>query len=520
VTASGTKHCALDAAFVGLYPAGNFCLEEGRKATRLLASARWYFNDELIAVAREQLPRAGFALGVRAREDVACWARDGDASAPLAYPPLVWIGSPVLLRKARLVDESSRLAAYGETWVFAVAPRLDLNRSYFNAASARYFAGKLLTVRGRILDETCVARVIWPECFRLDATALPSEIDATPEALRHLVRKAPRGGAQSPFESMMLCQRMLASASRRGDRPVLALILNGAQGDDDESHGGHFALITGRVNDDGAMGDWLVNNFYTLDSLSEKGVIAAPVTLDAYLADLNSGQAWYRPSYLIVAVLSDDRVVRRIQGALGRVYNQLYRHQLVYDHATMNCAGISVDVLRALGWNVAARGPVSRLRAIMALPWIAIRRRSLKKAVQAGDYLSEDGTRLFPAAAFEEIGADLLRMALRAPVRPMSSVESMLAADTEALIFARIPQLPSSRAWGDFPVVNIAEFQARLPPDAVDAKVVLVPSRPFPATLRDRDLLRVKPGAGVWIAAAWALLMAAAILWLALRLAL
>ena len=80
-------------------------------------------------------------------------------------------------------------------------------------------------------------------------------------------------------------------------------MLNGAQGDDDEAHAGHFALVTGRVQDDGAIGDWLVNNFYTLDTESEKGILAAPVPLDNYLADLNAGQAWYRPSYMLVAVL-------------------------------------------------------------------------------------------------------------------------------------------------------------------------------------------------------------------------
>ena len=72
-------------------------------------------------------------------------------------------------------------------------------------------------------------------------------------------------------------------------------MVNGAQGDDDEAHGGHFALVTGRTQPDGAIGDWLVNNFYSLDVESEKGILAAPLPLDNYLADLNSGQGWYRP---------------------------------------------------------------------------------------------------------------------------------------------------------------------------------------------------------------------------------
>ena len=88
-------------------------------------------------------------------------------------------------------------------------------------------------------------------------------------------------------------------------------MVNGAQGDDDEAHGGHFALVTGRTQPDGAIGDWLVNNFYSLDIESEKGILAAPVPLDNYLADLNSGQGWYRPSYMLVAVLARRRARRR-----------------------------------------------------------------------------------------------------------------------------------------------------------------------------------------------------------------
>src|SRR5204863_522718 len=79
----------------------------------------------------------------------------------------------------------------------------------------------------------------------------------------------------------------------------------------------------------GAIGDWIANNFYTLDAESEKGILAAMVPLDNYLADLNSGQAWYRPSYLLVAVLKHERVACRVQAAFERVYNHFYRHQLV-----------------------------------------------------------------------------------------------------------------------------------------------------------------------------------------------
>jgi hypothetical protein len=160
-------------------------------------------------------------------------------------------------------------------------------------------------------------------------------------------------------------------------------MLNGAQGDDDEAHAGHFALVTGRVGPGGAMGDWLANNFYSLDLESEKGILASIVPLDNYLADLNSGQAWYRPSYLIVAVLKRERVANQVQGALERTYNQFYRHQLIYEHSTMNCTSISVDVLRHNGLNARARASTSWSRRGWDSLHFALRGRRLAKAMES-----------------------------------------------------------------------------------------------------------------------------------------
>ena len=36
------------------------------------------------------------------------------------------------------------------------------------------------------------------------------------------------------------------------------------QGDDDEAQGGHFGIFAGRVGENGAMDQWLVNNIYSL----------------------------------------------------------------------------------------------------------------------------------------------------------------------------------------------------------------------------------------------------------------
>jgi hypothetical protein len=499
---------------IGLYQAEDLVVTTGRDATDTLPQARWYFEQEIIAVAAAGRSTAGFTRGVTARADVAAWAATHSPTSGIDYPPLIWIAADEVIRRARLSSDAATLTAGADTWSFAVVPKIALNRSYFDASSAAFLAARTIAVRGSMRNDRILARTVWPEDFRLDATDPTRQVEATPGGIRQLVREAPRGGAQSAFASTVLWDRAPGARAWR-DKAVLAILLNGAQGDDDEAHGGHFALVTGRVGADGAMGNWLANNFYTLDSYSEKGIIAAPTSLDNYLADLNSGQSWYRPSYLLVAVLAEDRVASRVQSALARAYNQFYRHQLVYQHTTMNCASISVDVLRALGWNLPTRGATSRLLAAIGLPYFALRDRSIEKAVQSFDYLTEDRTRLFPAAAFEDVGADLLRFA-HGQRRARDSFEQMLAEDLEALVFVRIPQIPSSRAWGDYPIATAWEYTARLPSDPQARQIVPVPPRPFPSRLLDPDLLPQPMRRGEIAVAAWAMLIVigvACLLW-------
>jgi hypothetical protein len=422
-----------------------------------------------------------------------------------------------MIRGAKLVANGTRVEAGGKTWKFDVVPKIALNRSYYDDTSIAFLTEQPLTMRGTLHEGTFVARTIWPEAFRLDDRAPLRQVEATAEGIRTLVREEPAGGARSAFAAMTLWEREPGAPRRWEGKSILAAMLNGAQGDDDEAHGGHFAMVTGRVAPDGAIGDWLANNFYTLDAFSEKGIAAAVVPLDNYLTDLNSGQAWYRPSYLIVAVLKDERTASRIQGALCRVYNQFYRHQLAYDHATMNCASISIDVLRAIGWGVRSRGPTSRVLAALGLPYFALRERSLSKAAKTFNYLTEDRTRLFPAVAFEEIAADLLRLARREPARRASAFEASLAQDIEALVFLRVPQLPSSRAWGDSPIVSVDEYTARFPSDPAQAKIIPVPARPFPAILRDADLKPTRHQRGQRALALWGLLTMIAVPWIVWR---
>ena len=438
---------------LGLYPAAGFRIVEGHSPEATgLPQALWYFEGETIALPKPSSPVAGFEPGVAVGADLRGWmATRRDSDTP-DFPPLVWIAAPEVRAHARLSLNATSAIVLGSVLQLRLVPRFALNRSWFNDASAAFFSRREVKLRGRVDGGAFVARTIWPEDFHFrrlaDTGDLPDAVSSV-ASLRARVRAEPSGGARSPFSTSTLWRRHALDPDLTG-RTILGFVLNGAQGDDDEAHGGHLALVTGRVAPDGAIGDWLVNNFYTLDSESEKGIIAAPVPLDNYLADLNAGQNWYRPSYLLVAVLSQPRAAAFAQSALARVYNQFYRHQLIYAHPTMNCAGITVDALRALGLRIAARGPTNRLRAWASLPFVAIRERSLGKALDAFDYLNEDQTRLLPAAAFEEIFASLRQLATGTGQRGASGrLEQMLAADLDALALLQSPAVPIESRVGN-----------------------------------------------------------------------
>ena len=469
----------------GLFPADQFVVTSGAcPDCTALPQALWYFRDETIAVPKPGVPLAGFEPALPVGEDLAAWAKASPLNGVTAFPPLVWLAAPDVVAGAQLADDGRTLRSGERELILQLAPRLPLNGSWFDAGSIAFFSGRPLKMRGNQQDDGFVARTFWPQDFRVPEAPARIELAADPAAVRGWVRAPAQGGAQGPFVVESVWRRPGSSAPRAG-QPLIGLMLNGAQGDDDEAHGGHFALMTGRIGAQGGIDEWLVNNFYTLDAESEKGIIAAPVPLDNYLGDLNSGQAWYRPSYLLVATLRDGRSAAYLQSALGRVYNQFYRHQFAYQHARANCAGISVTTARTLGWQIPARGPESWLQAIAGLPLVALKEGSLSKGKATFDYLTEDQTRLYPAAAFEEMGADLLRLATGQAGRPLSEFERVLAGDIEEILLVRVPQFPSSRVWGDWPVESSVEYTARVPKNPADQKIIPVPPRRFPDELRD-----------------------------------
>jgi hypothetical protein len=478
------------AGHFGLHATTSFELATGATVGgRLLAQAAWYFRDEIVAVPCTGTRAAGFAPRATIADDLRHWqATLGDA-IPADLPPLVWVAATARWDHVALAADGSTIAADGREWPARWVAKIPLNRSYADATSYAYLARRPLRLRGEARSDGFTIRTVWPEDWRLPASIEPRPLGADAIAsLRSLAREQPQGGARSPFAALRLWAR--EGTDTAPGTPVLAFLVNGAQGDDDEAHAGHFAILTGRIGGDGGIGDWLVNDFYTLDSESEKGILAAPVPLDNYLGDLNAGQAWYRPSTMLVAVLRESDAANLVQSALGRVYNHFYRHQLVYYHPDANCTSISVDTLRALGLAVPPRPAAHPVLAAAGFPLLLLRARSLAKAKQQCDYWSTDPVRLLPAVAQEEILATLLGL-VGPPgtgTAPRGRLAALLARDLVSLLFVRIPQLPSSRAWGDAPVGSLAEYAARLPHPPAQPVVVPVPLRPLPEELRPPDL--------------------------------
>lgn len=499
------------ASFYGLFPVANFyqtkvpsedCATEGASLTvtdvawhgEPLAQAIWYFRGETIACPLPEMPVAGFERHLSVWEDLRQWVAkvtQGQAlrvsvPASIQYPTLIWLGAPHFVESAHLLGEGERLHCSDGELALTLAPRLASNRAFFNADSLAFFQSRAFRLRGFRRDGEFEARTLWPCDWRLNLDAAPEPITATPVAIRSWVRASTSLSGEG-FSTRVVWQRAphTAAAAGRAGRPILGLMLNGAQGDDDEAHGGHFGLLTGRVGTRGEMHDWLMANFYTLDSESEKGILSAMLPLDNYLADLNSGQSWYRPSWLLVATLREERATMRISSALARVFSQFYRHQFAYRHATDNCAGISLSVLRTLGWQVPTLGVSSRLKAFLAMIVVSLQQRSLAKGRAMFDYFSEERTRLFPALAFEQAGADLLQLALGRVDRQLTPFEAMLRDDIEEIRLVHLPQLPSSRVAGSFPVTSIDEYQARVPKDPQAQQIIPVAPRPFPSALKD-----------------------------------
>lgn len=457
----------------GLYNARNFETMHGKSCENCQVSpqAAWYFKSELIAVPSKQTANT-----------------DSDY-----LPPIVWQGSKELLPYAQILDgktfktdEKNNLSQ----WYF-IANKIPTNLSYWNDSTLDFFQQRSARLRGELTDKGFIIRTAWPRDFKLDLNAKLRPLAAN-ESLKSLVQFE-NGGAKSAYESRLLWGRNVNISNKA----VMAFMLNGAQGDDDEAHGGHFAVVTGRINPDGGYANWLVNNYYNLASNSEKGIIAAPTPLDNYLADLNSGQSYYRPSYMLVAVFKTDSLPAKFQTETNRTYKHFYHNGFVYDHSRANCAGMSIDTLRAIGWNIPTRGVESQLKATAAYFYVAATEMSLTKGRAIYDYLNTETTRLFPAVTFDAIGESLLLGAnqwsrkLYLDHNPTTPFMRQFGDEIEAIYFVRIPQIPSSRAFGLAPVYSFDQYMQQAPADRTQWKVVPTTPNPLPDALKDGAALHL-----------------------------
>lgn len=503
-----------NSALLGLYLAKQFQLINDFKVgdcanCATTPQALWYFTHETIAVPYSA--NNAFNPKLTAQADVNEWLKKSTDQIA-SMPALVWLGSPDVVR-GKLSAEGKFLETAKTKLALGLTPKIATNQSYYNESSTQYFIGRNLVVRGKASALQFTARSIWPQDYNLDLSQIPYHPLSANESIASLIRSQ-NGGAATPFSARVLYKN--ADITSLQNKPVLSFVLNGAQGDDDEAHGGHFAVATGRFGAKGEWQNWLVTNFYNLGSVSEKGIITATLPMDSYQGDLNSGQSWYRPSYMLVAVLKNERSAATYQSAINRVMQHFYRQDFLYQHATANCAGINLDTLRTLEWNIPKRGATNLPKALISLPYKAISNMNLEEGLKAYEYLSTEQTKLYPFIAFEAVGNDLLeRIAKNQANTPF---EKQLAEDLEAIIYVHLPQFPSSRAMGLAPVASIDEYIARTPADTADWKIIPVGARHFPEALKDKNTPSEPLRAAYYGLMVWLVLLIAAFLGLVLGL--
>ncbi len=81
-------------------------------------------------------------------------------------------------------------------------------------------------------------------------------------------------------------------------------------------------------------------------------------------------------------------------------------------------------------------------------------------------------------------GGDLLTMAGAFGAEPsgreFSPLENMIREDLLAILFVRLPQIPSNRQFGRDPVGGVVDYFLRAPKDRSTWQTVPSPPRPFP----------------------------------------
>ena len=124
----------------GLLPSDNFLITTGCTADQVvLPQAIWYFRDETIAVPKPGLPLAGFSGDLTMVQDLAAWAKTNQPGGTPTYPPLVWVGSPLVERGAALDPGGTRVNTVHGQLALQLLAKLPLNGSWFDASSTAFF---------------------------------------------------------------------------------------------------------------------------------------------------------------------------------------------------------------------------------------------------------------------------------------------------------------------------------------------------------------------------------------------
>jgi hypothetical protein len=473
---TGLARSALGSEAFGLLPARDFRLTTGDCADcRTPQAVLWHFRDEVVAVPAPDLPQIG--LDTRALNERATEHRGATLGVPaeapettLPYPSVVWVAAPEVIEDAMLSSDGERLTRGDESIPLALTPPIPTNHTYVDESTVRFFARRPVRVRGVThsdgdrAEKRFVARTIWPRDADIDASSLRLAPLRRNEMLGTLV-EAQQGAEADSFPVRLLWERSPGAAGDLAGKPVVALVLSGAQGDDDGGRAGHLGIATGTFGPRGEWSDWLVDNFYPLDDPSAKGIIPASLPMDNYLFDVNSGQLYWRPGHMLVAVLREPRVASRVHAALQETLFDLYCREIEFHMSRRNSTAMSIDPLRALGWRIPPAGRTSRIFGVAVYPVALIATRSFRTAGDLFSALSAETTRLLPRVAFEVAGHDLLYLAAQSAAGTLeepTELERMLADDIEALMFVNLPQVPSARRMGTHPVRSLLIYGAHL----------------------------------------------------------
>jgi hypothetical protein len=181
--------------------------------------------------------------------------------------------------------------------------------------------------------------------------------------------------------------------------------------------------------------------------------------------------------------LKDERTASQLQERYRELYAKYYSHEVVFDRLKKPCTGLIMDEVRGGGWNVPMRGGSDALSAGLLAAIMTIGSMDRAAGREIWNYMRQETTRLAPRSAFEAVGQDILNLggAGGSSVdRPLTDFEKMLQEDLEALLFVRLPQIPSSRAFGRDPAGTITEYFGRVPLDRSKWQLHPTPPRPFP----------------------------------------